>query len=89
MNLCSIEGDDIVIRIAIDTLPIAFAGGVDLGTIPPGVKITDAKAFAKEVVYVLEEEDEEGTTIIHKLFDKVMWQAVEGGCEGWEETKNV
>jgi len=88
MNLCSIEGDDIVIRIAIDTLPIAFAGGVDLGSIPAGYKITDPKIFAVEVVRALEDGDEEGTTDIHRLFDKAMWDAVENGAEGCEEIED-
>jgi hypothetical protein len=88
MQLCSIEGDDIVIRIAIKNLPIAFAGGVDLGSIPPGYEITDPKKFAEEVVYSLEAEDEQGTTDIHRLFDKAMWDAVENGAEGCEEIEN-
>ena len=83
-----IDGDDIVIRIAIDALPIAYEGAIELGAVAPGYKITDARKFAKEVINALVDEDEQGTTAVHRLFDKAMEDAIENGAEGVEEVED-
>jgi hypothetical protein len=81
-----IEKGEIVIRIAIDVLPSAYQAGIDIGAIEPGFKITNARKFAPEVVRALNDEDEEGTTPIHRLFDAACEEAIEQGAEGVEES---
>lgn len=81
MELAKIEGDEIVIRIKIDALPVAMAGS------PLGLDwhVTDAAEFAKEFVHELNNEQEDGTTPLHVVFDKAMSSAIDNGCDGIEE----
>lgn len=78
----NIEGNQIVIRIDIETLPIAVEGGIDLGTIASGGRVVDAYAFAKEVVYALNDEEEDGTTLVHEMFDAAFDDALDMGAQG-------
>ena len=78
-----IEGGDIWIRVPIKNLPDAVRGGVDLQAITPA-KITNARVFAKELVSALNDEDEQGTTLIHRMFDTAINDAIEAGAEGIE-----
>lgn len=79
-----IEDGYIVIRIQIDALPIIVEGAVSLGNLDP-MKITDAAAFAKDLVETLNNEDEQGTTLIHEMFDEAIGEAADQGAQGWEE----
>jgi len=79
-----IEGDQIVIRIDISNLPVIVSGAWALSALPP-LKVTDAPEFAKELCRQLNDEDEEGTTPIHRLIDKGVNEAVEQGAFGIEE----
>jgi hypothetical protein len=81
-----IKGGDIVIRVPIEALPDAYRAAVDLNYIKSGFKVVDAKVFAKDVVSALNDEDEQGATPIHRMFDKAMEEAVEQGAEGVEES---
>lgn len=45
-----IEGDAIVIRLPIANLPAAVDGAVAMMTVDPPFKVTDAKAFAADLV---------------------------------------
>lgn len=78
MELAKIEGDEIVIRVKIEALPCAMAGS-PLGA---EIHVTDAAVFAEEFVRALNDEDEVGTTLLHKAFDRAMANATESGCEG-------
>lgn len=75
----------IVIRLPLEMIPFAYLGAVDVGNVAPGWKVTNARAFAKEVVHALNDEDEDGTTPIHRLFDAAFEEAIEQGAEGVEE----
>ena len=44
-----------------------------------GTRITDAKAFARDVARALNAEDDLGATPIHRLFDAAFVQAIEDG----------
>lgn len=48
-------------------------------------KVSDAEVFAKEICQEINSEDEEGTTIFHKMFDRSMLEAIEQGALGVEE----
>jgi len=47
-------------------------------------KVTDHDAFTKEVLAMLRREEEDGTTIVHEMFDKAVEMAIENGAEGIE-----
>jgi len=80
-----IEGGAIVIRVDISALPMVVEGAWAAGGMDLRLKVTDAKAFAKDLVRALNDEAEDGTTAIHKMFDAAIWEASEQGAEGIEE----
>lgn len=80
-----IEGDAMLIRLPIDYLPQVVEGAWALNAMPVRMQITDAGAFAKELVRVLNREDEQGTTMIHRMMDSAIVEALEQGAEGIEE----
>jgi hypothetical protein len=77
-----IEGDEIVIRVAIEALPTI----VDASPLAPAeFSVTDAVTFAAELVKELNREEEDGTTPIHRMFDVVILEAIEQGADGVED----
>jgi len=44
--------------------------------------VTDPEEFAREIVRLLNEETEDGHSIIHEMLDNVFVEAIEYGCEG-------
>jgi hypothetical protein len=42
----------------------------------------DGKVFAQEIMGELLAEDEDGSTLIHEMFDKAAERAIENGCKG-------
>jgi hypothetical protein len=72
-----IEGDDIVIRVAISALPVILEGIG--GMFDDHYVVSDLKEFARDIVYELNREEEDGTTQIHRLFDKGIEEAIEQG----------
>ena len=75
----------IVIRVPMKSLKDLVEGAWALGSLDTRMKITDAKAFADELVSAINCEDEEGTTPLHRLFDAAINDALEQGAEGIEE----
>ena len=77
-----VENDVIVITLSVESLQLIALGAWGAGYLDP-IRITDAKAFAKAMCQELNNEDEDGTTPIHRLFDNAILQAFESG-EGEE-----
>lgn len=80
-----IENDSIVIRVPIAHLPQAF----DASPLTPRdveahalYHVTDPATFAKGVVRYLNDEEEDGSTAVHRAFDQAMIDALENGEEG-------
>lgn len=48
-------------------------------------QITDVPIYMKEVVDALNADDEQGTTLIHRMFDAAILQTLENGAEGIED----
>lgn len=71
------EGDEIVIRVGAGTLARAVE-------IPTGARVTDEGAFVRSMVSALGEEAEDGTTLVHRLFDEAAEWAVDQGMDGFE-----
>lgn len=82
-----IRDGQIVISIDIDALPLILSGSIAAGDLMSGYcyKVTDPAVFAREVCRSLNEENEIGTTDIHKMFDRAMMHAIDWGGEGVEE----
>lgn len=83
-----IEREQIVISIGVATLPKVVEFGHDHHSYDEEAgdylvpKITDPDTFAKEVLSELEREEEDGTTLVHLMFDKAIAHAIENGAEG-------
>jgi hypothetical protein len=73
-----IEGDQIVFRVPIGYLPEIAAGAPDGGT------VTDANAFARDLVVELNREDGDGLCPFHRMFDAQVAEAINQGAEGVE-----
>lgn len=78
LDLANIEGDEIVIRIKISSLEVAFDLVMDDDT---DVKLTNSATFARGVVQELNAENEKGDTLVHKMLDQAVREAVEQGAE--------
>jgi hypothetical protein len=86
---CTVENDELVIRIGIDVL--AFAFDESDGNNPWSDELSDFERlsqienplqFAKDVACELEDEREDGSTILTDLLDKACEQAAENGSLG-------
>ena len=74
--------DDIFsITIGVDTLVYALSYNPHFNQVP---KVTDSDAFIEAIVTELYREEEDGTTLIHHMFDEACIVAIENGCEGIE-----
>ena len=77
----------IVIELPISALPSALhAAPFNSDTDgDPAYHVTDKVAFAEAMLEWLGEEESDGTTPLHRLFDAAMLGAIEDGAEGVEE----
>ena len=85
----SIEGDEVVIRIGIDTLAFAIARSPSFYDYDkhgacegPYIKIDDSRLFAREVVRALLHEEEDGSGPLSNLLDEAGQRALDDGAEG-------
>jgi hypothetical protein len=81
-SLANIEGTEVVIRIPLTALPHAAEVAWNDAYERHGLFVEDVEAFAKEFVRYLNDEDEEGTTVLHLAFDKAVINATEQGAFG-------
>jgi len=84
----SIENDDLVIRLPASVLAVAIK------YMPKGEifdedlqsfftpEVTDERAFLKEMANALEAEEEDGTTLEHRMLDDAALQIMHAGGEG-------
>lgn len=80
-----VEDGAIVIRVPLNNLPQILDGGFMCNAYEKRYRVTDAQQLTEEVISELNREDEEGTTPIHRLFDKAISDAIDGGSLGVEE----
>lgn len=80
-----IEDGHIVIRVAIEALPMVVEGSWAAGGMDTRFKVTNAEEFAADLVSELNREDDIGTTRIHKMFDAAIDEAINQGAFGIEE----
>lgn len=82
-DLVTFDGKQIVITIPVDALPIAagiawdaYAGNSSR------LQISHLDLFAREFVLALGRESETGDTLVHRMLDQAVVDAVEGGADG-------
>lgn len=88
VNVELIDGR-LVISIGVDTLATAIKYMPQLDDAFDEVEgkeieteITDADKLAAAIVETLDDEEEDGTTLVHRMLDKAALQAIENGAEG-------
>jgi len=77
-----IEDDCIVIRFDIKALQTAIDGAYSLNALAVRQLVTSPTIYAEELKNLLNREDEQGTTQVHKLMDWAFNESIEQGCEG-------
>jgi len=80
-----IEKGSIVIRFPLDALQSAMDGAWGMNTLSPRQKVVNKREYANELVRLLNREDEQGTTQVHRLMDWAFNESLEQGCEGIED----
>lgn len=77
--------DRLVISIGIGLLAFAVQASSDASGWPEDWYVSDPAAFAAEVARQLENEEEDGTTPVHRMLDAAALEALEQGADGVEE----
>lgn len=82
--------DKVEISIGIDVLAFATEYGCEVN-IGGGFTVTDKEGFAKNIVSQLNDEAEDGTTLVHRMFDKAAMEVLEWTDEfiTYEDQHNV
>jgi hypothetical protein len=80
-----IEDGSIVIRLPIANLQMVMDGGFACNAYDKRYRVTDPEGFAKEIASELNDEDEEGSTPIHKLLDAAINEALNQGAQHADE----
>lgn len=78
-----IKAGRLEISIGIETLMHAVKAG-PVGEAIPHLRVTDAQAYAREIVRALKDESEDGTTVVHRMLDAAAMEAIDQGAEGVE-----
>lgn len=84
-----LKGQKVIIAIGISALAYATTHGEWFEHFDPDgekmLKIEDEFEWARGIVWELLAEDEDGTTLVHQMFDKAAQNHYEGGGEGAAE----
>lgn len=80
-------GTGIEMSVGVDVLCHAAAFHPDFwdgqsGPDVPNIKITDPAEFAREVASAINRESEDGSSLLTRMLDEAVRDAVESGCEG-------
>lgn len=84
---CKAVGGDIEMGIGMKVLAFAAENHPDFwdgesGIDVPNIKITDVQEFALEVARAINDEAEDGSTLLTRMLDEAIAKAVEDGCDG-------
>ena len=79
---CKIEGNELVVRIGIDTLAFAAENMPELFDQKYQIKVCNKKEFAKDAAGELLSEEEDGSSILSDALDKASMAAWENGSFG-------
>lgn len=95
---CSVEGDELVIRIGIDVLAFAFEEAEEnnpfdyeskSGDFHRKYGVIDKGEFANDVARAMNDEAENGDTPLNLFLDRMMQAAVDDGSLGIEEMSEI
>lgn len=85
---CTIQNKSLVIEVGLDVLkfctehhPELYEDELDKGR----YVVTDIAVFIEAVVDELHKEEEDGSTLIHRMLDRAILDAISNGAEGVEE----
>lgn len=87
----AVEGRQLVIRITTECLVHAVTCASQWPAQEMGgpVAVIDAPVFVADIVHELQREDEQGTTVVHRLFDEAALAALEAGSLGVDYDREV
>lgn len=74
--------DEETLRCTVESHPSFWDG--ERGISVPNIKISDLNVLTDELILEFKREDEDGSTAVTKMFDKVIVNAIENGCEGFD-----
>lgn len=74
----------ITIRIPVENLTPIIEGAWATGNLMGRLRLTNSSEFALDLLRELNRESEDGSTPIHRLFDKCIYEAVDQGAQGIE-----
>jgi hypothetical protein len=81
--------DEIRISIGVKALAFAIENGPDWPSDEYKIDSSDKyEQFGASILQYLEQEEEDGTTPIHRLFDAVANEALEQGADGFLDVEN-
>lgn len=80
-----ILGDEIRVAVRISDLPNIITGNPNW---PDGFVINAVGEAARSIVHRLNDEEEDGTTLLHRAIDQAAENALEQGDEGFDEEAN-
>lgn len=76
------------IRVPLTHLPVIIEGAWACCALNTRYKITNVAEFAADLTRELNREEEDGSTPIHRMFDKCIEEAINQGAFGIEEHEN-
>jgi len=80
-----IRNGKIIISVPLTNLQSVLDGGYACNVYDRAYRIVDEEGAAKEICAALNDEDEDGTTPIHRLFDAAINEALNQGAQFIEE----
>lgn len=69
-----VEDGELRISVGVDVLPTIIESSF------PGAEVNDPDSFAIEIMERLTQEADDGTTLVHEMFDRATDLAAEDGC---------
>ena len=88
MTEATLSRGSISIRVNEKALRQLVEGCWATGNMEVRQRIIDAPTFMAEVLRQLNDESEDGSTLVHKMFDAAINEALEQGAEGIEDHPN-
>ena len=86
MNI-EIKDGQFIISVGVDLTCSAVYYGIE-NNVSSELEITDNDTFAEDILRELKAEEEDGTNLIHRAFDKAAILSIENGGEGTREKAN-
>lgn len=82
---CSVEGDELVVRIGLDTLSFAAGHLSAVDSDNPKIIVSNAEKFAHDVANEMHREREDGSSPLTDLIDNACLEAFDQGSLGISE----